>query len=50
MESKRWKKSTRLDSVLSVLLIVLALGVLGVSAVEVHLDSAHVDATAVAAS
>lgn len=38
---KRWKEGNRLDNVLNVLLVVLALGVLGVSAVEVSLDPAH---------
>jgi hypothetical protein len=44
--NKKWKRSTRLDSVLSVLLVVLALGVLGLSAVEVHLDSAELNVSA----
>ena len=42
----KWKKESRLDNVLNVLLIVLALGVLGVSAIEVQIDSGSVVASA----
>ena len=45
MERNRWKEG-RLDSVLNVLLIVLALGVLGVSAVEISIDPTQASATA----
>ena len=40
MKTKRnWKSGSRLDTVMNVLLIVLALGVLGVSAFEVEVDA-----------
>ena len=40
--NKRWKKGSRLDSILNVLLIVLALGMLGLGAVEHSIDSAQI--------
>ena len=42
MRNKRgWKSANRLDSIMNVLLIVLALGVLGVSAIEFDLGVAR---------
>jgi hypothetical protein len=41
-----WTRHSRLDGVLNVLLIVLALGVLGMSAVEVQIDPAYAQAVA----
>lgn len=44
MESKnQWKEGHKLDSVMNVLLIVLALGVLGLGAVEMSVDQARID-------
>ena len=42
----QWKSASRLDSILNVLLIVLALGVLGVGAIEFEAGSPHVTASA----
>lgn len=43
MDTKReWKQHTRLDSILNVLLIVFAFGVLGVEAVEAQIDNAPI--------
>lgn len=40
----RWKHGSRLDSVLNVLVIVLALGMLGLGAVQNSIDSAGLEA------
>jgi hypothetical protein len=42
----QWKSASRLDSILNVLLIVLALGVLGVGAMESEAGSPHATASA----
>ena len=46
--NNRWKKANRLDSILNILLIVLALGVLGLGAVETTIDAARIDAASIA--
>ena len=48
MDTKDWKRNTRVDSVLHVVLFVLGLVVFGVSAFETHVDRiemARVDTT-----
>ena len=44
--NRKWKQQGKLDSVLNVLLIVLALGVLGVEAIEVQSDNAYAETAA----
>ena len=47
MKTKRqWKSVNRLDSIMNVLLIVLALGVLGVGAMEMDASVTHVASSA----
>ena len=44
MKSKnRWNQSHKLDSVMNVLLIVLALGVLGLGAVGMSIDQSRIE-------
>ena len=44
--NRKWKQQGRLDSVLNVLLIVLALGVMGMASIDVQVDNARVEMTA----
>lgn len=44
--NRKWNRPNRLDSALNVLLIVLALGVMGVASIEVQIDNARVEMAA----
>ena len=40
--NKQWKSTSRLDTIMNILLIVLALGVLGGEAVDVEANLTHI--------
>jgi hypothetical protein len=42
----QWKSGNKVDNIMNVLLIVLALGLLGVGAMEIESDAVHVASSA----